>query len=257
MRTYTDEELMAFADGELPAADAQAIAAAARKDALLAQRIAPFADSRRILQDAFGDALRQPVPGRLLEVLGKAAGSGAGASKVVPLPRRGRRGAGWVPMALAASLALAVGLYAGGWLDLRQGPGGMQVAGMPADPAALGRALETLPSGEPLAGEAAGVRYEILPLASLRTAAGAYCREFESSVSGADAPQRARGVACREPDGQWATRAVASLAPDTMPPPAGYVPAAGSAPDLTTALGAAQRLTPDEEARQIQNRWSR
>lgn len=252
MRTYTDEELMAFADGELPAAEAQAIAAAAREDALLARRIAPFADSRRILQDAFGDALRQPVPKRLLALLGEAADSGAEASKVVPLPRRG---AGWVPMALAASLALAVGLYAGGWMEQRGVPGGLQVAGLPADPAALGRALETLPSGEPLAVETAGVRYEILPLASLRMATGAWCREFESSVSGGDAPQRARGVACREPDGQWAARAVASLSADTMPPPEGYVPATGGAPDLTAALGAAQRLTPDEEARQIQRRW--
>lgn len=247
MRTYTDEELVAYADGELAEPERRAIAEAAQRDAALARRIAAFVDTRRALQDAFGGALREPVPARLLDLLAAPA-EARDAGRVVPLPRRPRSAPRWMPMALAASLALAVGLYAG--LSLRPGVPGGVIEGLPAaDTLAL--ALETRASGVPLAGESLGVRYEVVPLASLQTAAGAYCREFESR-SGAT---RLRGLACRESGSRWAPQALARLDDTIAPADPGYAPASAGAPDLTASIGAARRLTPAEEERALRERW--
>ena len=251
MRSFTDEQLTAYADGELPAAEAQVIAEAARADAALAARIERFVQTRRVLERAFAPKLDEPMPPRLRALLEAPA-----AGKVVPLRRPGAPRPQWIPVALAASVALAVGLSLSVWLPGRQAEG-VAVAGLPPDAAALQLALEASASGVPVAGAAAGVRYEILPTSTLRTAQGGYCREFESSLP--DRGARARGLACRGADGAWATVAVAAL--DTGAPgaaaPDGYVPASGEGPDLAAALGQPARLTPAEEQALITQHWSR
>ena len=240
MRTYTDEQLMAYADGELPAAEVQAIAAAAAADPELAQRIERFAATRRVLHDAFAPTLEEPVPARLLEALASPE------RKVVPLRRI--TPASWVPMALAASIALAVGLSVSLWLP-QAGPA---VAGLPQDMAALGEVLETRASGEPQPVTQGGRSYEILPTATLRAAAG-WCREFQSTLEG-EHPARARGVACRQPDGQWQLVAVAA-AGGAAAAAGEYVPAGAGEPDLAAGLGASERLTPAQEAGLIRDNW--
>ena len=254
MQTYTDEELVAYADDELPANQAQAISVAAQNDPALARRIAPFVESRRILQEVFSKQLREPIPQRLLDVLG---GTGDTSAKVVPLRRPVLPSRGWVPMALAASLALAVGLTTGDWFGQRRADSGIELAGLPPDPAAVNLALETLASGSPLTGEAQSVRYEVMPLASLRTETGAWCREFESTVFEVSTTQRVRGLACRETGGRWQTEMLARLPVEvgTSPASGGYQTAAGDDVDLSATLGTARRLTPAEEQEQIQHRW--
>lgn len=253
MRTYTDEQLTAYADGELPAAEARTIAEAARADAALARRIARFTETRRLLQEAFGDKLREPVPQRFLDLLaGDAAAGQAARDKVVPLvrPARGRPRA-WLPTALAASLALAVGLSVSFWRTGGQGAP-PAVAGLPPDAAALRVALEHNASGVPAAGESGGLPYEILPTSTLRTAQGGYCREFESTHGAASA----RGLACRDAGGAWATVAVASAMAAPASGDTDYAPAGGSGPDFAAALGAATRLTPAEETAAIGQQWA-
>lgn len=240
MRTWRDEDLMAYADGELGDEQRRAIADAARADPALARRIAAFAASRRLLQETLDAKLREPVPQRLLDVLAAPV-----RAEVVP-PRR--RAARWMPLALAASLALAIGIGAGGWW-FGSPP---LVSGLPPETAALGRALETLASGVPAQGESRGVRYEILPLSTLRRSDGTYCREFESSLQGGDR-RVARGLACRE-GGAWTVQAVATVS-DAAPAPGGYRAASGGAIDFAAALGTAQRLTPDEERKRLDTQW--
>jgi hypothetical protein len=241
VRTYTDEQLVAYADGELPAAEAQAVAQAAAADPELARRIRRFTDTRRVLHDAFAAKLREPVPDRLLQTL-------AGPEpKVVPLRRA--RPAAWVPMALAASLALAVGLGVTLW---PRAPGTPVIAALPPDAGALAQALDRDASGEPRTVADAGRRWEILPKATLRTASG-WCREFESSLEGGT-PARARAVACRTPDGAWEVVAVAA-APGAPAEGRDYAPAGGDDPGLLRTLGAVERLTPAQEAEVIRNHW--
>lgn len=241
MRTWRDEDLMAYADGELGDEQRRAIADAASADPALARRIAGFAASRRVLRETLDAKLREPVPQRLLDVLAAPP-----RTTVVPLRRRA---AAWVPLALAASIALAIGIGAGGWW-LAPSP---VVPGLTPDTAALGRALETLASGVPAQADTRGVRYEILPLSTLQRGDGTYCREFESAVQGA-AGGAARGLACREA-GEWTVQAVAAVAESASPAPGGYRTASGDTPDFAAALGVARRLTPDEERARLDNQW--
>src|ERR1051326_2706067 len=54
------------------------------------------------LRKAFAGKLDEPVPDRLMKALEEP-------SKVVPLPQRRVRPRSWIPMALAASIAIAIG----------------------------------------------------------------------------------------------------------------------------------------------------
>jgi hypothetical protein len=250
MRTYTneqlaDEELVAYADGELPAEQAHAIAQAAAADAALARRIERFAQTRRVLGAAFATKLAEPVPQRLLDVLSAPTG------KVAPL-RRATAARAWVPMALAASVALAVGLSVSLWLPGERGAG-VAIAGLPGDASVLAEVLERSGSGEPRELARDGGIYEILPTATLQTAAG-WCREFESRFERAGASARARAVACRQHDGAW--RLVAAAAADGAAAPGGdYAPASGAGPDLAAGLAGAVRVTPAQEAALIRDNW--
>ena len=69
-----DETLMAFADGTLPAAEAERIAAALDTDPALAERVALLADGRRLAARAFRDGLHEPIPARLLAAAPHAPG---------------------------------------------------------------------------------------------------------------------------------------------------------------------------------------
>jgi surface antigen len=149
-----------------------------------------------------------------------------------------------------------VGLLAGrGWE--RSGAAPLTVAGVPPDVAALRHALQALASGEVLAGESSGARYDVVPTASLRLPSGEYCREFESSVATQAGTQRARGFACRGAEGDWDMRAVASIATDAPSGSGGenYQPAAGGGADWAGAQGA-HRLTPAEEQALIERGWN-
>ena len=119
MTTFTDEQLMAYADGELAGAERAAVETAIATDPALAARVESYRAGRRLLKQRFAAVAGEPVPQRLLDLLQPPAAS----DKVVPLrpraaapvtaPRRTRPV--W-PMALAASLLLALGLAGGGWL---------------------------------------------------------------------------------------------------------------------------------------------
>lgn len=248
MQTFTDEQLVAYADQELAPGEAQRIASAAQSDPQLAGRIARFTESRRLLADAFAQQLDEPVPQRLLDVL-----RANNESKVVPLARRQRPAwSNWMPMALAASIALGVGLLVGKGWGPEIAPQEIAFAGLPQDVTVLERALQTLASGEVLAGESGGAPYEIVPTASLRLPSGVHCREFESAVGS----QRARGLACQNPAGGWNLQAVASISADAQSGTSdeSYRPAGESAGGPAIPAGA-QRLSPAQEQALIESNW--
>jgi anti-sigma factor RsiW len=69
MTPLSDELLMAYADGELDAAQRAEIQAAIDADAALAQRVHAMVDLRARVQSALGAELEEPVPERLLQAL--------------------------------------------------------------------------------------------------------------------------------------------------------------------------------------------
>lgn len=225
-----DEVLMAYADGELTADEAVELRERLARDEALARRLEVFAGSRGAVQALRrGDAAHGIPPAfeaSLRKTIAEARARDAGTANVVPLRRRA------VPLwsgALAASLALAVGLVAG--LTIGDPRGTMA----PADPVLA--ALDSIPSGDTVT---LGDGREIELVSSFRSAEGVLCREYE--VTRPDGA-RSVAVACRD-DQTWTPQLVLALGGAE-----GYAPA--SAPELLDLFylqsGAGAPLSPEEE----------
>jgi hypothetical protein len=230
---FSDEMVMAYADGELDAATRAALEAALPHDAHLAQRVARQHALRVRLKAAFDPVIDDPGPERLL-----AAARGA-------VPARAPRWSWPQWGALAASLVLGVLLSP--WLGRLPGgaplvthDGALQAGG------ALARAL----SEQLAATQSAAAPVQIG--VSFRAHSGAFCRSFvlrdKSALS---------GVACREHDA-WQLQVLAAAA---SPQGAAYQPAASSLPPAVA--GAVDELIEGEaldargEAAAQAQGWSR
>jgi len=214
--TYSEETLIAYADGELDAATRAALETAMADDPQLAQRIARHQALRARLQSAFAGVLEEPLPERLLASV-RGAAAGRRAANVVALQPRGRARWSW-PQWSAIAASLIVGALLGPPL-LRPGAdtslidttGGRMVAS-----GALARALaEQLASSQP-----AGAPVHIG--VSFRSRGGAYCRTFSLQAAGGLA-----GLACHE-QSSWRIETLARA--ESEPVGAGLRPAASALP---------------------------
>lgn len=201
---FTDEELMAYADGELAPDRGSSLAAAlpARPD--LAERIALFARTRSVAAESVRSRLSEPVPPKLkasVEEMIKRASEKPSSATVTPLRRRHAAPrsslfANWAMPIAASFLALATGVL-GYWLASggAPSPAYYQIAGS-ADPE-LSRILAKLPSGEKAKLEATGA--EVAMVASFHRGDQALCREF--TIVHAETGDHL-AVACRSA-GKW------------------------------------------------------
>jgi hypothetical protein len=200
--TISDETLMAYADGELDAATRASVEAAMRADPEMAKRVARHRALREAMQGAFSGVLEEPVPERLIAAARGQNSAPKGAVVDLSLVREAARrktASGprrWQPAAMAASLALGVGLGFLAWHGpgalIRPGSGGGLVA-----TAALAEALATQ-----LSDDRSPARVAVTGL-SFRSKSGEYCRTF--SLTGTDASS---GLACREGN-DWKIKALA------------------------------------------------
>jgi len=233
-----DEVLMAYADGELPADEAAALEARLSEDADLAARVQVFSASAAALQGlkhadtsaampaGLEQALRARVSSAAADAPAMVAADPVPAGNVVAFPQRR------VPLwtgALAATVALAVGLGAGLLAGKGTGPSGS------VDP--VFAALDSLPSGE-VTTLADGT--ELRMVASFNSSDGALCREYEQIGHNATGQLT---VACRD-QGAWVPQLVVALGGAE-----GYAPA--SAPELLDLYymqsEAGSVLPPEEE----------
>ncbi|SLN67978.1 hypothetical protein TRL7639_03933 [Falsiruegeria litorea R37] len=104
-RTFTDEELVAFLDGEEDHAPAAAIREALKEDAVLRQRLDALQIDKQAISDGFAALLAQDRPAPVLPETPASRGYGLGS------------------LALVASLALAIGLSSGAYLTRAPQPG--------------------------------------------------------------------------------------------------------------------------------------
>lgn len=232
---WTEDDIAAWVDGELEPEAARRIGAIVVSDPearVAAQRVEA---TNRALRAAFADTLAAPVPAALTAAVLAEPG------KVAMLTRPARRVV-WGPAALAASVALAVGVGLGALVPGSGGPAGVAVAVGPAGPL-VAAALEGSPGGAEAPG---GLR----PLASFRIADGRICREFETA-------EAAVGLACRGEAG-W-TVALMAAPPEPAAARGGYVTAGAVFADAVgaalDALDAGPALSPDEEAAAIAAGW--
>jgi hypothetical protein len=216
---------------------------------------------------AFDAPLHQEVPERLVRTaLGHTQPTepepapAAGRPAARP-PRTGRM------LALAASLALAVGLAAG-W-QIFSGPAGgpsqtAQLAGPIDGSTPLHAALERSASATPTAWASAdgSVTGAIAPVLTFRAADGRYCREFESLTRGAanGGEHAAVGVACRGADGAWRAEVVAAVPPSSVAGmDSAYAPATAPGPEVIdrylSAVMEEDALGAEAERELLDNGW--
>lgn len=193
--SVTPEELMAYADGELPRADAARVAAAIAVDPALAERLAAEWRLREALQGHLNPIAEEPVPDSLAAMI--AAAVQEDERKVVSLAtaRAGRESAtepGKHPFAqrwrggIAIAASLVLGLILGTQLQ-PSGPVAEKNGALVAS-GRLARGLEH---------QLASTQDENGPLrilTSFQRKGGDYCRVFANGA--------AAGIACKE-KGDW------------------------------------------------------
>ncbi len=241
---FSDDDLMAYVDGELDADAAAAVEAALAKDTALAARVARQRELRRAVHAAFEPVLEEPMPQRLLATARGNASAPAGARRWT-----------WLEWgAMTASLAAGVVLGAIFVIEARNlAPGGEPAAQFAVDESGLrARGALALALTEQLAAaQAADAPVRIG--ASFVSDTGEYCRSFTFTPAAASA--RLGGLACRR-SGAWRLLAVAEAdrrggAPDQYRQAGAPMPAAvlramedriqGSALDADAERAARQR----------------
>lgn len=257
MKDLSLETLTAYVDNELDDTQRREVAEAVLRDSALRATVDRLRASRVLLSQAFSGVIDAPVPERLLQTLALPGGDAYTpphdtpySDNVVALhaPPQTRRQ--WMPLALAASVSLCVGLLVG--FMVKDAP---QPSSANATANLLQEVLETRPSGYSFT--AADGQTTITSLSSFRTQDGRICREFEQRGNGL----QSTGIACRNDEGPiWQTQIQITTSPTFTDAHTGtgYSPASGAVDPLEGAferLGAGPALDASEEAQLLGNQW--
>ncbi|MGH8176158.1 MAG: anti-sigma factor family protein [Steroidobacter sp.] len=193
---FSDETLMAYADGELDAATRREVEDAMRGDPQIADRIAQHRALRAELGAAFSGVLDEPLPDRLLDSANAQPAGNRPAVADLSAARNAKRSANsrhrwswpeWTAIAASILLGVFVGRTA------LQTPDSALVA------MREGRLVAAHSLAEALSNQI-GAKPEdssIAIAATFRTTSGEYCRAFTAS-----APEAVAGIACHEAD-EW------------------------------------------------------
>lgn len=244
MGVVPDELLMAYADGELDAAESRRVELRLAADPEARERLEVFLRTGRAIGRTLDIAAFADVPGRLADAVRLAAPSPSRSAARSALSGTGSDD-GWVAralrrmlpvpdlpwrfaLALSGILVLGTGL---GWL-LATIPGAshqhdalVRAEGVRLlASGALARALDRSPSSTEMRGDTAGPDTIVAPRMTFTNAAQEFCRHYRI-VSGSGA--RSEGVACRETDGRWRIEAQVAPPAAAQPRENGYAPAGG------------------------------
>ena len=205
--SWTDEDLMAYADGQLDAPHRAALDSALAQDAALRERVAHLRVQRERVAAAFAPVLDEPMPKRLTQLLASppAAVVDIAAARAAREPRhvtstsaRSRPGswAQWGGMAAS----LVAGVLLGTQLQRGEGPPDAVLAlnaGQAVATGAVAQALNTQ-----LASDAAAQATVAVQLTFIDKT-GQVCRTFSTG--------RVAGLACRDDGDRWAVQQVATM----------------------------------------------
>jgi hypothetical protein len=201
-----DEILMAFADGELDAAECARVEAYLRTSAEGVRRLEVFASTGRGLADLFEQPMHEPIPQLLIDAATAEKVSGLNQARRVTGQRLAQFWNRPVYMALAASVAIAAIGASGFWLrkgstsaDSNYGLA-MPETGDKWAVEGLNSALETVASGTVVTQVIAGGAATIEPAFTFATSDDRYCRQYVITRSTEIAYG---GVACRTTGGRW------------------------------------------------------
>jgi hypothetical protein len=196
MKSFSDEILMAYADGELDEATRRALEEAMRKDAALARRVAQHKAMRNDVFAAYAPVAEEAVPPRLVRPLRQAtvvsldsvrARREAEQQAARKLTRRARWSwPEWGALAAMLMVGVMAGHYGIGMLPIDRGETMASRDGVLVAQGRLATALE-----QQLGGSGGPVRIGTSFLAQ----DGAYCRSFTTA-------QELAGLACKQ-GGAW------------------------------------------------------
>jgi hypothetical protein len=245
-----DEALSALLDGELDAAQAASLRRRMEREPSLAARFAALEAANRRVRRAYEGVAAEPVPERVRALLVETHA----ARNVAALPeRRARLRFAPLPTALAASVALAIGV-ALGLLVAARAPSSNAGAALAAvgelaraDP--LFATLETAPSG---AARDLGGGVSVEPRLTFRTREGGYCRRVDLARDG----EAAVVLACRRGE-RWRVEA-ASFAQVAAPAGGEFRPATEAPSAVEAAIDAAiegEPLSADAERALLAGGW--
>ena len=199
--TFSDEVLMAYADGELDASTRAAVEAAMASDPEMARRISQHKALRNRVSSALNKVLDEPVPARLLAAARNEHPSGRPSTRegnVMPLRRRQAQRWTW-PQWTAIAASLIIGVIAGRVALMRPGiPGPIAMRG--------GRVIAGGVLADALSDQLVAAQSTADPVrigVSFRSKAGEYCRTFALAR-----PAPLAGLACRTGD-DWRVRVLA------------------------------------------------
>lgn len=192
--TWSDETLMAFADGELDNPQRAELEQALAGDADLRQRVADLRAQRDRIAAAFSSTLDEPVPDRLAALLQPTAPLPALGDLAAARERR-RRLPTWAQWGgIAASVLL--GVLLGMQFDRRSADAGFGLHdGRVVAEGAVAEALSSQLASAPAA--AAPIALQL----SFVDKAGSYCRTFSTAA--------VAGLACLQ-DGRWTVQTMAA-----------------------------------------------
>lgn len=195
---FSDETLMAYADGELDAATRSAVETAMAGDPQVAAVVARHRALQAKLGSAFGHVIDETVPARLTAAARTSPASASAAVSDIATARESRQTGAkrkwslpeWSAIAASLLLGVIVSRVAlnGGGEDAIVAKDGRMIAG-----GVLAAALDRQPGG-------AAPDSAVHVVASFRAKGGEYCRTFKTRESA--------GMACRSTDG-WSVAALA------------------------------------------------
>lgn len=262
----SDEQLMAYADGEVTAD--QADVGVRMREGLSVEEQSALEDFRRtreLVRAAFAEEATEPPSAALVALLLEGPPSSQGTQpKVVPLQAQGRRAPqrSVSRLAFAAAASIATLVAAAVLWSLTKGRGdiaGQLVPGPLARESEFARVLETRPSGDPVATDEASSagRQHLMVAGTFRDRSGRVCRELE--LLDAELSPRVVAVACRSARGDWGVEGAVAVASGAVGDPTTYAPAGTPEQEalgaLMSLLGASRTLEPEEERRLIGSGW--
>jgi hypothetical protein len=231
MSTSDDEALSALLDGALPAADAERLRQRLAQEPALQARLDALEKANAAVRDAYAGVVDEPLPSRVLELLGSGTGS---RGSVIEFPARKPPRFLTLPLAAAAGIALAIGLSLGVLLEsrtLRPDSAALLAGTGEVEPGTeLYEVLQSVPSGET---RVLAAQVSATPRLTFGTADGRYCRQVDlASERG-----RTETLACRR-DGGWRLEVASFTAGAGAGPDEVYRPASGPSTPIDSAIDA-------------------
>jgi len=190
---FTDDQISAFVDGELPENEQAQFLAAMAQDAQLAARVEQMQSVNNLLLRTYDDINHQPLPDAIAKVLRSTEINSD--NTVVPLFQRGIKVASKTKFFLATAACLTVAILIG-VVDNPVEEGTIASLGMVDTNSELYYVLENQLSGN--SQNLANGNGVITPELTFATKSGELCREFSVTQNS----QVNRSLACKE-NGNW------------------------------------------------------